>query len=156
MAKAEFKIKGLKELQEKLRQAKSQVDAALNIKLLYLGEECQTHAKQHKGYRDHTSNLKNSISFALYKDGQPVQMNIGDVLPDAQAECNENVKAFFQENVVPQGYTLMIVAGMNYGIHVEHKGYNVLYSTRFFMIDELKKVIEETVKEAMNGDYDRD
>lgn len=156
MAKAEFKIQGLKELQEKLRQAKAQVDAVLNIKLLYLGEECQTHAKQHKGYRDRTANLKNSISFALYKDGQPVQMNIGDVLPDAQAQCNENVQAFLQENVVPEGYTLMVVAGMNYGIHVEHKGYNVLTLTRYFMQDELKKVIEETIKEVMNGDYDRD
>lgn len=156
MAKAEFKISGLKKLQEKLRQAKSQVDAVLNIKLLYLGEECQTHAKQHKGYRDRTANLKNSISFALYKDGQPVQMNIGNVLSDAQAQCDENVQAYFKENAVPQGYTLMIVAGMNYGRYVEDKGYNVLTLTRYFMQDELKKVIEETIKEVMNGDYDGD
>lgn len=154
MAKMQLKIEGLKALQEKLQQAKNQVDAVLNIKLLYLGEECQTHAKQHKGYHDRTANLKNSISFALYKDGQPVQMNIGNVQSDAQAQCDENTQAFFTEHAQAQGYTLMIAAGMNYGRHVEDKGYNVLTLTRYYMRGELKRVIEEMIKEVINGDYD--
>lgn len=154
MAKAEFKINGLKELQAKLQQAKAQVDAVLSIKLLYLGEECQTHAKEHKGYHDRTANLKNSISYALYNDGQPVQMNIGNVLSDAQGRCNENTQAYFHEHVQAKGYTLMIAAGMNYGRYVEDKGYNVLTLTRYFMRDELRKVVEETIREVMNGDYD--
>lgn len=155
MAKAEFKIQGLKELQAKLQQAKAQVDAVLNIKLLYLGEECQTHAKQHKGYHDRTANLKNSISYALYKDGQPVQMNIGSVQSEAQANCEENTQAFFKEHAQKKGYTLMVAAGMNYGRYVEDKGYNVLTLTRYFMQDELEKVVEEVIRDVMNGDYDR-
>jgi len=154
MASVSIKVQGLKALQDKLREARNQVDTVLNIRLLRLGEECQTHAKEHKGYRDRTANLKNSISFALYKDGQPVVMNIGNVLPDAQAQCDSNVSQFLGEHAVPQGYTLMIVAGMNYGRYVEDKGYNVLNTTRYYMRDRLKETIEEVIKSVMNGEYD--
>lgn len=149
---AQIKTQGLKELQKKLTQARQQIEAVLNIRLLYLGEQCQTHAKEHKGYHDRTANLKNSISYALYKDGKPVTLNVGKVNNDAQAECTSNVSEYFDTSAVPQGYTLMIAAGMHYGRYVEDKGYNVLTLTRYFMEGELKRVVEEVIQEVLNGE----
>ena len=52
--------------------------------------------------------------------------------------------------VRPKGYSLVVVAGMEYGVYVEHKGYNVLYLTKYYLRDEMKKILEETLEE-ING-----
>ena len=156
--KAEFKIEGLRELQRKLTERKEQLKRVLDMKLLQLAEEAVTHAKQNKGYRDRTANLKNSISFALYYDGELVTQNIGHI-PNPQAAPQEhqgvanNLEAFASEGgvVKPTGYSLIIVAGMEYGAYVEHKGYNVLHLTRYFLKDEMRKILEETIEEINNS-----
>lgn len=53
--------------------------------------------------------------------------------------------------VAPKGYSLVIVAGMNYGKYVEDKGYNVLHLTKYFLRDEMKKIFEE-VAEMIKSD----
>ncbi len=128
MAKVEFKIKGIEELQQKLLAMKQAVETRLDIELRQLGEEAVTHAKENKGYHDRTANLKNSISYALYKDGEPLIQSAGQIPePDAtkegQSQVEDNLTRFASENgvVAPKGYTLIVVAGMNYGAHVEHK-----------------------------------
>lgn len=40
---------------------------------------------------------------------------------------------------------------MNYGKYVEDKGYNVLYLTRYYLRDEMKKVFEEAIEIIRNG-----
>jgi len=159
MAKAEFKVNGLKALRERLAKARDALNMKLEIRLAYLGEQAATHAKEHKGYHDRTANLKNSISYVLYHDGQPIQTGIGhaeqgtDTMTTAQldSQIRENIESFAQEHVQPKGYTLIVVAGMNYGKHVEDKGYNVLYLTRYFMETELKKLIQEILDDVKNG-----
>lgn len=39
---------------------------------------------------------------------------------------------------------------MNYGKYVEDKGYNVLYLTRYFLRDEMKKILEEITETIKN------
>lgn len=53
--------------------------------------------------------------------------------------------------VAPKGYSLVIVAGMNYGKYVEDKGYNVLHLTKYFLRKEMKKIFEE-VAEMIKSD----
>lgn len=152
MASVQIRANGLKALQQRLKQARDNLQIALEIKLLYLGEKAVTHAKLHKGYKDRTANLKNSISFALYCDGKPVTMEAGKVnSAEAQAEVDSNLQAYAQAHVEPKGYTLIVVAGMNYGRYVEDKGYNVLHLTRYFLQDELKKIVLETIEDVKNG-----
>ena len=40
---------------------------------------------------------------------------------------------------------------MRYGAHVEHKGYNVLHLTKYYLRDELKKILEEAIDDVKNG-----
>ena len=51
--------------------------------------------------------------------------------------------------VVPKGYSLIIVAGMSYGKYVEDKGYNVLYLTKSFLHEEMKKIFENIKEDIM-------
>lgn len=157
MAKAEFKIQGIKELQNRLATMAEAVYTKLDKELLQLGEDAVTHAKENKGYKDHSSNLKNSISYALYKDGQLIGENVGQIpKPDAtkegQSQVSDNLTRFATEDgvVAPKGYTLIVVAGMNYGAPVEAKGYNVLYLTQKWMRDKMLEILKEVLEDAKN------
>ena len=155
MAKIDFKVRGIEQLQKKLAGMAEAVYARLDVELRQLGEDAVTHAKENKGYKDHTSNLKNSISYALYKDGELVSQNIGQIPePDAtkegQSQVSDNLTRFaLGKNVVaPKGYTLIVVAGMNYGAPVEAKGYNVLYLTQKWMHDKMLEILKEVLEDA--------
>lgn len=155
MAKLEIKAEGIQQLQEKLLKMKDAVERRLDMELMQLGEEAVTHAKEHKGYKDHTANLKNSISYALFKDGQLVQQNIGQIPePDAtkegQGQVEDNLTRFATEEgvVAAKGYTLIVVAGMNYGVYVQAKGYNVLNLTEKWMHDKMKEIMQEVLEDV--------
>lgn len=156
MAQVDFKIKGIEELQKRLNQMKDSVDRRLAIELRQVGEEAVTFSKENKGYHDRTANLKNSISYALYKDGELLEQHIGSIPKpeedvNGQAQVADNLARYAtQEGVVkPQGYTLIVVAGMNYGKYVEDKGYNVLYLTQNYLREELKKVINGIINDIV-------
>ena len=155
---AKLKIEGLERLQQRLYERKEALERVLTMKMMQLAEEAVTHAKQNKGYRDRTANLKNSISFALYYDGELVTMQSGTIpkpedAPKEHQGVETNLQKFAQEDGVvrPKGYSLIIVAGMEYGVYVEQKGYNVLHLTKYFLRDEMKKILEETIEEIRRG-----
>lgn len=156
MAKVDFKIKGIEELQKRLKEKSDSIERRLEMELSQVGEEAVTFSKENKGYHDRTANLKNSISYALFKDGELLEQHIGNIPKpneDAggQAQVADNLARYAtQEGVVkPQGYTLIVVAGMNYGKYVEDKGYNVLYLTQNYLREELKKVINGIINDIV-------
>ncbi len=155
MAKLEIKAEGIKKLQEKLLKMKEAVERRLDMELRQLGEEAVTHAKDYKGYKDHTANLKNSISYALFKDGELVQQSVGripepDATKEGQGQVEDNLARYATQNgvVAAKGYTLIIVAGMNYGAAVEAKGYNVLYLTGKWMHDKMGGIMQEVLEDV--------
>ena len=156
--KAEFKVKGLQEMQRRLEERKETLKRVLDMKILQLAEEAVTHAKLNKGYKDRTANLKNSISYALFYDGELVTQLVGNIpkpgeAPKEHRGVANNLQEFCsKEGVVrPKGYSLIVVSGMEYGTYVEHRGYNVLHLTKYFLRDEMKAILEDTVNDIMKG-----
>ena len=153
MANVKLQIRGREALQQKLNEKREQLIKALNVRLMQLAEEAVTYSKDNKGYQDRTANLKNSISFALYLDGEIVVSKIG-AIPKAeevvggQDAVGEALQNYAQQDgvVAPKGYSLIIVAGMNYGKYVEDKGYNVLHLTKYYLRSEMKKIFEEVIE----------
>ena len=153
MANVKLQIRGREALQQKLNEKREQLIKALNVRLMQLAEEAVTYSKDNKGYQDRTANLKNSISFALYLDGEIVVSKIG-AIPKAeevvggQDTVGEALQNYAQQEgvIAPKGYSLIIVAGMNYGKYVEDKGYNVLHLTKYYLRSEMKKIFEEVIE----------
>lgn len=153
MANVKLQIRGREALQQKLNEKREQLIKALNVRLMQLAEEAVIYSKDNKGYQDRTANLKNSISFALYLDGEIVTSKIG-AIPKAeevvggQDSVGEALQNYAQQEgvVAPKGYSLIIVAGMNYGKYVEDKGYNVLHLTKYYLRSEMKKIFEEVIE----------
>lgn len=154
MAKASIKIKGLQELQKKLNEKKQVVENTLNQLFNELGEKAVTYSKDNKGYMDRTANLKNSISFAVFRDCELLISQIGQLpKPEKTKKGQPQVQDALEEYalkpgvVAPKGYTLIVVAGMEYGKYVEDKGYNVLYLTKNFLKEGLKDIYNTLLKE---------
>ena len=153
MANVKLQIRGREALQQKLNEKREQIIKALNVRLMQLAEEAVTYSKDNKGYQDRTANLKNSISFALYLDGEIVVSKIG-AIPKAeevvggQDAVGEALQKYAQQEgvVAPKGYSLIIVTNMNYGKYVEDKGYNVLHLTKYYLRSEMKKIFEEVIE----------
>lgn len=141
---------GIEQLQEKLTHKYEKIIFTLAQALQQVGEEAVTYSKDNKGYKDHTSNLKNSISYVLYFDGQPVYENIGiipdpNATPKGQAIVKESIDNYAERIGVSnmKGFTLIVVAGMIYGKYVEDKGYNVLHLTERFLQTEILSVLQD-------------
>nr|DAQ40720.1 MAG TPA: hypothetical protein [Caudoviricetes sp.] len=147
MAKANIQIKGIEALKKRLMEKKQAVDNVLNMALPELGEKAVTFSKENKGYQDQTSNLKNSISFAVFFDGKLINTVVGkipepDKVKGGQAQVQNALETYAAKPgvVAPKGYTIIVVAGMVYGKYVEDKGYNVLYLTKQFLHDGMKDI----------------
>ncbi len=101
-------------------------------------EQVQDHAAG--TYEDQTANLRNSIGFAVFHNGEMVYSDIGPKVEDLESIMN---------SVKPSGFQLIGFAGMNYASYVESKGYNVIsYQADVCMVDisvylEHLEIIEE-------------
>jgi hypothetical protein len=77
-------------------------------------------------YNDVTTNLRNSIGYFVFHDGELVHEK-NDIVTN---------KGLIQEVIKPKGIQLIGIAGMNYASYVEAKGYNVIsYQADICMVD---------------------
>ncbi len=113
-----------------------------------LGGECVTHARDipaDVGFADRTGNLRSSIGYVIFKDGQAIRHNYEQVL-----EANEGIQAGqrLAEEVgsSTKGICLVVTAGMNYATYVEAKGRDVLASAETLAQRELPKILEDLLK----------
>ena len=94
-------------------------------------EQGQSHAAGQ--YEDVTANLRNSIGYYIFHNGEKVigkepgslvgKTSEGKLSASDIALINETA---IKDMINPKGFQLIGVAGMNYASHVESKGYNVI------------------------------
>jgi hypothetical protein len=89
-------------------------------------EQVQSHSLG--TYKDQTTNLRNSIGYYIFHNGELVyEKSFGN-----QAENLQKVQVL----VKARGIQLIGIAGMNYASHVESLGYNVIsYQADICMVD---------------------
>jgi hypothetical protein len=79
-------------------------------------------------YKDQTTNLRNSIQYFVFYNGELVKA--GD------SEFSSANMALIRDQVKPTGFQLIGIAGMNYASYVESKGYNVIsYQADICLVD---------------------
>ncbi len=103
---------------------RERLEKATIFQLQYLGESLAKYAKDMHSYTDRTGNLTNSIAYAVVREGKIVTYG-GENQPGEGAETALKVAAEFASSL-PNTFSLIVVAGMNYAAYVEAKGYNVI------------------------------
>jgi len=114
-------------------------DEGLLAVLNRIGVEAVNWARENGNYTDRTGNLRNSINYAIFKDSKLLQDN-GNL-------TSEQISAISNEIEKVNGYTLVIYAGMYYGVYVEARGYVVLSGS--LQASETSKLLVEALGNAV-------
>ena len=99
------------------------VEDIIKDQLIDIGEEFVRNARSVNTYTDRTRNLRGSIGYVVLKDKVAVFGNF-DGVSTGQFRAKRLVVTIRSEH--PRGFVLIVVAGMNYAVYVEAKGYDVL------------------------------
>ena len=131
----------------------AEVDRQLIESLTRVGEEAVKLAKMippERGFKDRTRNLRSSIGYVVFVDGKPVNVAFAAV-KGGHAGVNEGQRLALQVGSKTEGYALVVVAGMNYAVHVESKGRDVLTSAEKFAEKEVAKHLADLVTNIKNA-----
>lgn len=131
----------------------AEVDRQLIESLIRVGEEAVKLAKMippERGFKDRTGNLRSSIGYVVLVDGKPVNVAFATV-KGGHAGVNEGQRLALQVGSKTEGYALVVVAGMNYAVHVESKGRDVLTSAEKFAEKEIAKHLADLVTNIKNA-----
>ena len=116
------------------------LEKAIVFLLQALGEELAKYAKDHHNYQDQTGNLTNSIGYAVVRRGEILNYG-GEIQPGEGAA--EGLKVATQMAAkLPNSFSLIIVAGMNYAAYVEAIGYNVILPAQFKAMKDFPQVVK--------------
>ena len=123
-----------------------------------LGVECVNHARQIPkdiGFEDHTGNLRSSIGFKLFVDGEPVMENYLKVLNGDEGMAKGKALADEVGQQCKQDQIMLVVtAGMEYAIYVESRGRDVIASAESLCYENLPQLrtrIDEMVRNAVKN-----
>lgn len=124
----------------------SAVERAQIKRLQYLGELCVKHAREVPasiGFTDQTGNLRSSIGYVVFKNGTPVFESYTQVKDGAEGAQRGKALALAKGSKYTEGIALVVTAGMNYAVHLESKGRDVLTSAESLAKKELPRMVDE-------------
>lgn len=98
-------------------------------------------------YRDNTANLRNSIGAVVYVGSEEVFSSFGSGVGATQGK--KFADSIASEHFSSGGIICVIVAGMDYALRVESKGYDVITGSCEKLPDMLEKNVK-LAKEAIN------
>ena len=115
------------------------------------GEHFIIFARDTKTFENHTNNLRSSIGYVIVKDGNVLFEDFkktGDGTKEDGTKGIVNGKKLAM-SVAPKvnGIALVCVAGMNYAIYVEAKGFDVISGSVLQTEIWLNKSIQQTMKQ---------
>lgn len=123
-------ITPMSEIDRYTEQKLKGLEQAVIRTLTYCGELCLNVARSTNSYKDQTGNLRSSIGYVVAVDGRIVNQSDfetvkkgGDGSKQGAAFAKQLVRRF------PKGICLIVVAGMDYAVHVKNRGYDVLDSS---------------------------
>lgn len=123
-------ITPMSEIDRYTEQKLKGLEQAVIRTLTYCGELCLNVARSTNSYKDQTGNLRSSIGYVVTVDGRIVNQSDfetvkkgGDGSKQGAAFAKQLVRRF------PKGVCLIVVAGMDYAVHVKNRGYDVLDSS---------------------------
>lgn len=102
---------------------------AIIRQMQYCGDAAVNAARATDSYKDQTGNLRSSTGYVLVVDGNIVSRSGFEAVKNGAEGTRVGVA--FAESIAkkyPRGICLIVVAGMNYAVHVKNKGYDVLDS----------------------------
>ena len=123
-------ITPMSEIDRYTEQKLKGLEQAVIRTLAYCGELCLNVARSTNSYKDQTGNLRSSIGYVVAVDGRIVSKSSFETVKEG-GQGSKQGAAFAKQLVrrFPKGICLIVVAGMEYAVHVKNRGYDVLDSS---------------------------
>lgn len=107
-------------------------------------------------FTDRTNNLRSSIGYVLFKDGVKVGSNFVAAGTGNEGDKTNGVQigSSYADEVAseyPEGFVMVLSAGMHYAAYVEAKGYDVITSARMKVTNELEVNFSNIIEEIKNN-----
>ena len=130
----------------------SEIEKKQIARLQMLGEMCVSHARSVpalQGFEDQTGNLRSSIGYVVFVDGVAVHSLYEEVKAGSiGAKTGEALAHKVGQGT--QGVCLVVTAGMNYALHVEARGRDVVTSAELLAIRELPRMLRGLIDSITN------
>jgi len=130
--KAAFTMNDVKAHMDKAKQG---FEDSLLDEFRRTGEQFIADARSIRTYQDQTGNLRSSIGYAIFKDGQMLEQTF----PGGDVTGSGGTLAKWVANSYKRGYLLVVVAGMFYAQYVEAKSYDVLTGSSYAAETKIKE-----------------
>ncbi len=117
----------MNDIKAQIDKAKVGFEESLLDEFRRTGEQFIADARSIRTYQDQTGNLRSSIGYALFKDGQMLEQTF----PGGDVTGSGGTLAKWVANSYKRGYLLVVVAGMFYAQYVEAKSYDVLTGSSY-------------------------
>ena len=123
-------------------------------RLQRLGEKCVAYARDAhpNNWEDQTGNLRSSIGYMVFVDGVAIHNSPFDQVSPANPQQNVSYNGGQQGESLcrkigeqTSGVCLVVVAGMNYAVHVESKGRDVLTGAEHMAERDLPKELDKLI-----------
>lgn len=119
-------------LNEVFRKHQQRCYEAVVRTLMYCGEQIVNKVRdgnKPKSYKDQTGNLRSSTGYILSYNGKVIsKSSFASVLNGGKGSKEGEGFARRLATQYDKGFVLIVVAGMEYAVYVEDKGYDVLMS----------------------------
>ncbi len=112
------------------------VEDVIKDQLIDVAEQFVANARSVNTYTDRTRNLRGSIGYTLAKDGHEIFGNY-EGTTTGQSVAKRLVISISQK--FPRGFVLVVVAGMEYAVFVEAKGYDVVTGSSLVADSDIKR-----------------
>lgn len=111
-----------------------------------VGLECVKEARTMRKYTDRTGNLRSSTGYAIVYNGRIIKQSNFEKVKQTATEGAATGKKLIRQlaSSYADGLVLILVAGMDYAVYVEARGYNVLNSAE----DLAKRLVPEMLRNA--------
>lgn len=120
------------------------IERQLIRSLAYVGEQIVITARQSGSYLDRTGNLRSSIGYVISFNGNiAFQGNFNVVAGGSRGKNEGEGLAASLAKRFTNGIALIVVAGMNYAIHVKNRGYDVIDSGELLADRLVPRMLQE-------------
>jgi hypothetical protein len=128
-----------------------QLEQVLIADLQKVGESFVSNARTNGSYKDRTGNLRNSVGYIILKNGESIfenfQQTVTGTIKGKEVPNGVTVGEEFAQKAAsefPSGIVLIVVAGMNYAVYVESKGFDVITGSSQLAETDLQNALNET------------
>lgn len=121
------------------------IDSDIRDALMKAALDFVRNARMTNTYKDRTSNLRSSIGFIIYKDGREISRNFetaGAGSEDSSRGMAEGQAFAELQSPNMDGYSIVVVAGMEYAKHVEARGYDVVTNSKEIMVQDIPVLLK--------------